>query len=95
MADGAQHLPAYLESHEGLTEALQPRPHRGIPLTDDDLNTVVRIYRAALATGEPPTQAVAKQMFVARSTAGRWVAAARERGLLGKAKPRAGGELDR
>ena len=61
------------------------RPRRGSPLTDSNLRQVADLYRAALDRGDPPTQTVADAMHVARSTAARWVAAARERELLGPA----------
>jgi hypothetical protein len=51
-------------------------------------------YRDALAAGEPPTRAVSVRYGVARSTAGRWIAEARRRGELGKARPRIAGEID-
>ena len=61
------------------------RPRRGSPITEDNLLEVARVYREAVKHGDPPTQAVADGMNVARSTAARWVAAARTRGLLGPA----------
>ena len=68
------------------------RPRRGSPLTDDNLDKVAKLYRSAVERGDPPTQTVADQMQVARSTAARWVSAARSRGLLGPAVPGRGGE---
>jgi hypothetical protein len=59
------------------------RPRRGSPLNDEHLRQVTELYRAALERGDPPTQTVADEMHAARSTAARWVAKARERGLLG------------
>jgi hypothetical protein len=69
-------------------------PRRRGPLRDDDLREIAAVYRAALAAGEPPTRTVAARFGVARSTAGRWVAEARRRGVLGKARPRMAGEID-
>lgn len=43
---------------------------------------VARRYRLALLVGDAPTQAIAKEIDVTRSTAGRWVTRARDRGLL-------------
>jgi hypothetical protein len=60
-------------------------PRRGSPLTEDNLRQVADVYRLALQRGDPPTQTVADQMNVVRSTASRWVAAARKRGFLGPA----------
>lgn len=69
------------------------RPRRGSPVTEDNLRAVAEMYRDALRSGvRGPTQAVAKRMHVSRSTAGRWVSMARERGLLGAATPGARGE---
>jgi hypothetical protein len=59
------------------------RPRRGSPLTDSNLRQVADLYRAALKRGDPPTQTVADELHVARSTAARWVTKARERNLLG------------
>jgi hypothetical protein len=62
------------------------RPRRGLPLTEENLRQVTDLYRAALRRGDPPTQTIADAMHVTRSTASRWVAAARKRpGLLGPA----------
>lgn len=61
------------------------RPRRGSPITDQNLRGVAGLYRAALDNGDPPTQTIVDKMHVARSTASRWVAAARERGFLGPA----------
>jgi hypothetical protein len=70
------------------------RPRSGSPLSTDHLKEVADRYRAALDRGEPPTQAVANEMHAARSTAARWVAKARERGLLGPSLPGRAGERD-
>lgn len=51
--------------------------------TPEALEAVAVVYRLAFAVGEPPTRAVAEQLGLARSTAGRWVQRAREAGLLG------------
>ena len=49
-------------------------------LTDEHLCAVANLYRAA---PKGPVVAVADQFGASRATAGRWVAAARNRGLLG------------
>ncbi|MDQ3326023.1 MAG: hypothetical protein M3529_09975 [Actinomycetota bacterium] len=54
-------------------------------MDDDTLRIVARIYRVAYLLGDPPTRKVEKLLDVPRSTAGRWVAAARERGYLSEA----------
>jgi hypothetical protein len=68
------------------------QPRQGSPLTDDNLRQVAELYRVAVEHGAPPTQTVADQMHVARSTAARWVGAARKRGFLGPAVRGRGGE---
>jgi hypothetical protein len=68
------------------------RPRSGSPITADHLCKVAELYRAALERGDPPTQTVADEMYAARSTAARWVAKARERGLLGPSLPGRAGE---
>lgn len=68
------------------------RPRQGSPLTDEHLRRVADLYRAALERGDAPTQTIAHEMHAARSTAARWVAMARERGLLGPAKRGQAGE---
>jgi hypothetical protein len=71
------------------------RPRRGSPLSDEELDRVAKVYRAALDRDEPATQAVADELHLARSTAARWVAKARARGILGPALPGRAGEGDR
>lgn len=70
------------------------RPRRGVPITDEQLHDVARIYRAAHESGVPATEAVAREKHLARSTAARWVSKARERGILGPALPGQAGEAD-
>lgn len=50
------------------------------------LENVADVYRMALLVGEAPTKAVATTFGIPRSTAGRWVAAAREQRFLGDAE---------
>ena len=57
--------------------------------TEEALRWVARIYRWALLEGDAPTQAVAYELDIPRSTAGRWVTRARDRGLLTVVDPRA------
>ena len=59
---------------------------------DDKLRRLADLYRTALANGDPPTQTAADALGVPRSTVARWVAKARERGLLGAATPGKAGE---
>lgn len=68
------------------------RPRQGSPLTDENLSEVAQVYRAAVKNGDPPTRAVMGAMHVERSTASRWIRAARDRGLLGPAMRGKGGE---
>lgn len=61
--------------------------------TTETLAMVAYIYRLALVIGESPTKMVESWLQIPRSTAGRWVAAARSSGQLGTAEGpgRAGG----
>ena len=61
------------------------RPRRGSPVSEETLHRVAALYRAALKNGDPPTSTIAEALRVTRSTASRWVAKAREAGLLGPA----------
>ena len=62
------------------------------PLTDENLQQVATLYRAAVEQGDHPTETVANAMHVSRSTAARWVTRARKRGFLGPAMRGRGGE---
>jgi hypothetical protein len=55
-------------------------------LTEKTIEIVAHTYRMALLMGNPPTKMIEEWLEVPRSTAGRWIATARERGLLGKAE---------
>ncbi len=88
----AQHALEYEQSGEGddtltrfspawITPATAERL-REIGPTMESLRTVATLYRIALMTGQPPTTTVEKSLGLPRSTTGRWVALARERGFL-------------
>jgi hypothetical protein len=68
------------------------RPRRGSPISQEHLAEVAKRYREAAEKGDHPTQAVAREMNVARSTAARWVGLARRHGLLGPSLPGRAGE---
>jgi len=51
-------------------------------LDDETMRIVARAYRVAYLIGQPPTKTVERLFDLPRSTAGRWVAAAREHGYL-------------
>ena len=53
-------------------------------MTDEQLQRVATVYRAAIGRGDPPTQTIAAVMHASRPTAARWVARARDRGMLGE-----------
>ena len=55
--------------------------------TPEALEAVATIYRLAYAVGDNPTKAVAEDLNLAGSTAGRWVMKARAAGLLGETQP--------
>jgi len=63
--------------------------------TDEALKRVAAVYRMAHLMGLPPTESVAQDLALPRSTAGRWVSMARSRGFLGPAQPRRAGERRR
>lgn len=63
--------------------ALAPATGRGRWTTDEKLRLVADVYRAAVAAGKPPTQAVADQLHYKRAHAGRLVLQARRAGYLG------------
>jgi hypothetical protein len=68
-----------------LTEELRQRLVESGP-TAETLDWVAYFYRLALLLGDPPTRTVEILFRVPRSTAGRWVAAAREHGYLAAAE---------
>jgi hypothetical protein len=67
-------------------------PREAGRISDDTLREVADIYRKAHAERAAPTEAVATEMSISRTSAGRWVRRARERGYLGAALPRRAGE---
>jgi len=67
-------------------------PRRPGPVSDAVLRDVAAVYREALLVRAGPTNAVRDGLGVSRATAGRWVAMARARGLLGPAQPGVAGE---
>lgn len=74
---------------EGLAELLagqRPRPPKATPVADERLRRVAEVYRTAIAEGRHPKQAVRGALYVAESTASRYIKLARERGYLGKSK---------
>ena len=72
--------------HEGAAaalRALQAVNERRRGLSDDRLRAVAEIYKGLVAEGERyPVKALAALQHVDKSTASRWVSAARRRGLL-------------
>ncbi len=64
-----------------LTPDVVERLRRDGP-TDEALRWVAYLYRFALVMEEPPTATVERMLELPRSTAGRWVALARQRGFL-------------
>jgi hypothetical protein len=62
--------------------------------TDENLRVVAVAYSLAYVCGLPPLRHVEEALGLARSTAGRWVKLARDRGHLGATEPgRAGGAV--
>ncbi|MDP9949159.1 MULTISPECIES: hypothetical protein [Streptomyces] len=62
-------------------------------ITREHLEKVVEVYRKADAEGVPPTRAVQQIFATTHSTAAKWVAKAREEGLLGPSPGSRGGEI--
>ena len=88
---GEVSLAEFFTSYDQSLAAATPR--RGVRVSDEHLLNVARVYRNALAAGEPPTAAVEKKFFTKRANAGRWVMEARRRGFLDPApRPRQAGE---
>lgn len=88
----AQHLLTYQEK-DGDIEWGPPTltPDKAVKIREagpvaDSLEWVAYIYRMALLMGESPTRAVEVTLGLPRSTAGRWVASARDKGFLGPAE---------
>ncbi|MGH7747559.1 MAG: hypothetical protein ACREQ5_22790, partial [Candidatus Dormibacteria bacterium] len=71
---------------------LPPARGRGRRTTDEKLRQVTDVYRAAVAAGKRPTQAVADQLHYKRAHAGRLVMQARQAGFLGPAVKGKAGE---
>jgi hypothetical protein len=61
-------------------------------LSDEALQLTALVYRFAFVIGDPPAWAVHKRLGIPRSTAGRWIGLARERGYLGPPQPGRAGE---
>jgi len=70
---------------------LSERAQAGGGPSDEDLRLVATVYQVAYATGGPPAKTVMDRLGLPRSTASRWIALARKRGLLGPATPRKAG----
>jgi hypothetical protein len=71
----------------GMLEPEDVQRMRAAGPTDETLEWVARTYTLALAVGDRPTKAVKEVFEIAQSTAGQWVARARDRGFLGTAEP--------
>jgi hypothetical protein len=75
--------------HSADPEDLQRELAKGP--TEENLRRIARVYRIAYLSGEAPTAAVATACALPRSTAGRWVRLARQRGFLGPTRERVAG----
>ncbi|WP_375481220.1 hypothetical protein [uncultured Jatrophihabitans sp.] len=62
-----------------------PAPPGADGLSDEFLGRVARAHAAAVARGEAPNQAIAKQIATSHHTVARWVQEARRRGVMPKA----------
>jgi hypothetical protein len=70
---------------------LSERARGGGGPSDEDIRAIADVYQLAYLTGGAPTKTVMQRLGLSRSTAGRWIALARERGMLGPATPRKAG----
>ncbi len=76
----AQRLAA--DTLERFAHAYEDRPRGGRDLGDAHYAEVAAVYRQAVVDGRPPTKAVEDHFQVAKSSAAKKVARARERGFL-------------
>jgi hypothetical protein len=92
---------SHFQFHDGRLTELdvsvrkpRPQPRRSLARThEEQIERAVMIYRAAILDGNrAPTKTVARVLAMSRTQAGRLLAEARERGLLGPAIPRRAGE---
>lgn len=80
-------------AEENVLAAQQaPLKRRRNRITREHLEAVAAVYRAADASGTPPTRAVQQRFATSHSTAAKWVAAARKQGILGAPEGTRGGE---
>lgn len=81
---------------EALVQGTSPSPGRPLQYGHDHLVRVASIYREAWTAGGHPTKTVAQRLHMSRSAAAKWVAKARDAGLLAPTeRGRAGGILKR
>lgn len=79
-----------------VAEEASSSPFSGEPHRLDDpawLAGVADVYRRAHANRRPPTRAVADHYMVSHSTATKWIARARQKGVLGPARHGVAGEV--
>jgi hypothetical protein len=91
---GERPRPHRLEDWADIYAAQQDAPSRkpGDRLDDDHYRKVAEIYRQATRS---PTAEVAKKLNASRSSAGRWVMVARQKGFLGETTRGKPGEVRR
>ncbi len=70
----------------------RPRDMAARGLSDEALMLTASIYRRAYVVGDAPARAVHEILGIPRSTAGRWIMLARQRGFLGPTEERKAGE---
>ncbi|PKQ22323.1 MAG: hypothetical protein CVT65_13975 [Actinobacteria bacterium HGW-Actinobacteria-5] len=87
--DALLHLPSYAQDRTWYAEtqperdAIEAGKRSGTrDLGDDHYRLVARIYSEAVERRQPPTKAVAEALTIAKSSAAKQVARARERGFL-------------
>ncbi len=77
-----QSLALQIDGTGALAGALRGRHRKRARLTDDFLRMVAADYRALAGTGEPANKKIAELYNVTPGGASKWIARARERGLL-------------
>lgn len=75
-------LDAWKTANAEEVSAFADKPRGGRDLGDEHYRRVAEIYASAAQRGEPPTKAVAEALVIAKSSAAKQVARARERGFL-------------
>jgi hypothetical protein len=90
IAGGCRRVGQPVADARSVIEALGlPRRRTARRLSDDNLERAALIYTEALARGRrDPVACVVEELYLSRSTAGRWIMEARRKGYLPPTEPR-------